>query len=97
VFANQAGLPLAAAGGAIGLTWADSMRDQPVALYRVAEKRNPKLLNGNFLCGPAAPPSFISVLKHGDDVYLTLFWGAGAPKAQDFESCICAGFAYSLK
>jgi hypothetical protein len=96
VFVNHAALPLAPVGEATGLTWADSMHDRPVTVYRITQRGNPQLLGGNFLCGAATTPSFLSVLKQGDDVYLTIFTGAEPPTARDFASRICAGFAYSL-
>jgi hypothetical protein len=96
VFANHAVLPLTEAGRANGLTWAESMRGRPVILYKVNGEPNPKLLNGNFLCAANTPPSFISVLEQGSDVYVTVFSGKNAPTAKDFEQRICAGFTYSL-
>lgn len=96
-FANHAVLPLIPAGSAIGFTWIDSMRDQPAKLYRIPTGTNPKLLNDNFLCGANIPPSFISVIEHGGDVYLTVFSGGTTPTPKDFAARICAGLAYSLK
>lgn len=97
VFANHTGLKLTPAGSANGMTWADSMRDQPAQLYKVAERKNPRLLNGNHLCGAHTNPSFLGVVEHVDDVYLTVFSGKDTPTAKDYESRICAGFSYSLK
>jgi hypothetical protein len=97
VFANRAQLKLKPAGSAEGLTWADSMQNQAVQLYQVEGAQNPRLLNGNYLCGLKIRPTFLSVLEHGEDVYLTIFSGKGVPTAKDSATRLCAGFSYALK
>lgn len=97
VFANHAELKLTYAGSGEGLTWADSMQNQAIQLYKVEGARNPRLLNGNYLCGSKTPPTFLSVLEHGNDIYLTAFSGNGVPAVKDYAARICAGFSYALK
>ena len=97
IFANHAWLSLNLIGNASGLTWADAMQDQPVQVLGIDGKHNPRLLNGNYLCGANIAPTFISILEHGGAVYLTVFKGEAPPTAKDFAARICAGFAYSLK
>jgi hypothetical protein len=97
VFANHAGLKLTPAGRAEGLTWADSLKNQAVQLYKVEGAQNPRLLNDNYLCGSKTQPTFLSVLVHGNDIYLTAFSGEGVPTLKDYASRICAGFSYALK
>jgi hypothetical protein len=97
IFVDHSELKLTFAGNANGLTWFDSMRSQSARLYKIAGRKNPRLLNGNYLCGIHTTPSFLSVVEQGDDVYLTVFSGDGLPSAKDYESRICAGFSYSLK
>jgi hypothetical protein len=97
IFVNHSELKLTFAGNATGLTWFDSMRDQPAQLYKIAGQKNPRLLNGNYLCGFHTTPSFLGVVEHDNDVYLTAFSGEGLPSPKDYQSRICAGFSYSLK
>lgn len=97
VFANRTELKLTSVGSAEGLTWTDSMQNQAVQLYKVEGEQNPRLLNGNYLCGLKIRPTFLSVLEHGNDIYLTAFSGKAIPTAKDYPSRICAGFAYALK
>jgi hypothetical protein len=97
IFVDHSELKLTFAGSNSGLTWFDSVRNQPAQLYKIAGPRNPRLLNGNYLCGSHTPPSFLSVVEHGADVYLTVFSGDGLPSAKDYEARFCAGFSYSLK
>ena len=97
VFANRAELKLTSVGRAEGLTWTDSIQKQAVQLYQVEGGENPRLLNGNYLCGLKIRPTFLSVLEHGNDIYLTAFSGKAIPTAKDYASRICAGFSYALK
>ena len=97
LFANHTKLKLTPAGSAEGLTWFDSMRGEPVELYKIAGWKNPRLLNRNYLCGARVQPTFLSVLEHGDDVFLTVFSGNEVPTTKDYESHICAGLSDSLK
>ena len=97
IFVDHSELKLTFAGNASGLTWFDLLQNQPAQLYKIAGRKNPRLLNGNYLCGPHTTPSFLGVVEHRADIYLTVFSGDGLPSAKDYESRVCAGFSYSLK
>ena len=73
------------------------MQNQAVQLYKIEGAQNSRLLNGNYLCGSKTHPTFLSVLEHGNDIYLTVFSGNGVPTVKDYASRICAGFSYALK
>jgi hypothetical protein len=97
IFENHAKLKVSLVGNAKGLTWADWMRDRTAQVMAVNGKHNPRLLNGNYLCGAATRPTFVSILEDKGEVYLTVFNGETPPAAADFAARICAGFSYSLK
>jgi len=58
---------------------------------------NPVLLNGNYLCGPNAPPKYLALPTDGTTAYLLAFDGPDVPKlAADplDQTGICALYTY---
>jgi hypothetical protein len=100
VFGNGASLEICWVVAGRGLTWAPGMREQPVQIFKITNPGNPKLMNGNTLCGPSTP-SYLTVLEEpgagSTQVFLTALTGAGTPTVNDYKERICAGFTYEMK
>ena len=93
-FGNGAFLPLQFLRAVPGLTWMPgATKTTPASLYRITAPQNPGLLRGNLLCG-AQPPTFITVARKGDAIFLSVYDGPTEPTLP--ANAYCAGYSYGM-
>jgi hypothetical protein len=68
--------------------------DRPARVFAVIKPRNPKLLNGNTLCGPKAATWIVAQPIALDALVIAVFTGPDRPTGQDSPG-LCGTFFYN--